>query len=398
MSASRILAVEGRNFSGRTEYLKRFVSDQSAQQQAGPPGGSVPGAYVGIDAHNYLSGLLPTVHGELALHGYHESPRRSAVADILSCINFEEIAPNNPLALSGGEQTIIALCTALLISARSIAIDCCFEQLSGTVRDRLVANLGHPDVGELMVLIADNRLREYSAPLPVEAVCRGHAAADSAAAGMTDEQFVYSEGAEAIRLRNLRFGYEGRKDLLRDINFVFEPGQIYFLRGDNGIGKSTLAKILCGLLRPAGGRLELGALARWTPWKRPGESVAYHFQNPDLQLFGTRVADLFAGAPELVETFGLQPLLHQHPQDLPFTLRKRVALAAVFARKRSWIVLDEPILGQDDENAACLSRMLDKVAGSGGGVIVITHSDWFSRLSKRAVRIRLTSRELAAES
>jgi energy-coupling factor transport system ATP-binding protein len=397
MNPPRILAVVGRNFSGRTEYLKRYVSDQSARDEAPPPNGSVLGAYVGIDAHNYLSGLLPTVQGELALHGYHESPRQSAVAGILSCINFGEIASHNPLALSGGEQTIIALCTALLISARSIAIDCCLEQLSAAVRDRLMASLRHPDVGELMVLVADNRLREYSERLP-EAVLPGPVPAAQMSVGMTAERFVYSELAEAIRLRNLSFGYKGRKQLLRDINFVFEPGQIHFLRGDNGIGKSTLAKMLCGLLRPAGGQLELGALRRWTPWKRPGESVAYHFQNPDLQLFGTRVGDLFAGASELVETFGLQHLLHEHPQDLPFTLRKRVALAAAFARRRSWIVLDEPILGQDDENAACLSRMLDKVVENGGGVIVITHSEWFSRLSKKALRLRLTSRKLAVET
>jgi energy-coupling factor transporter ATP-binding protein EcfA2 len=64
----------------------------------------------------------------------------------------------------------------------------------------------------------------------------------------------------------------------------------------------------------------------------------------------------------------------KHPLDLPFTLRKRVAVAAAISSGTPWLVLDEPTLGQDRDNTAATARLIQALAEAGTGLILISHS------------------------
>ena len=55
-----------------------------------------------------------------------------------------------------------------------------------------------------------------------------------------------------IRLNNLSYRYDRNKNILNEISIDFKPGRIYGVLGKNGEGKSTLLKIICGLLQPQG--------------------------------------------------------------------------------------------------------------------------------------------------
>ena len=70
--------------------------------------------------------------------------------------------------------------------------------------------------------------------------------------------------------------------------------------------------------------------------------------------------------------FGLENVLDSHPLDLPYVLKKRVTVAAAFARKTGAVILDEPTIGQDRTFAASLSNR-DKSATC----ITISHSKEF---------------------
>ena len=63
-----------------------------------------------------------------------------------------------------------------------------------------------------------------------------------------------------ITLENVSFSYNRRKQVFRQIDLRLEPGRIYGLLGKNAAGKSTLLRLMCGLLFPTGGRCEVNDL------------------------------------------------------------------------------------------------------------------------------------------
>ena len=166
-----------------------------------------------------------------------------------------------------------------------------------------------------------------------------------------------------IGVKDLSFRYNNASDwVFHDCSFDLEPGKPYILKGPNGSGKSTLAKLLTGVLRPSEGCITRDGL-KVDIWKQPGSLVGYHFQNPDLQLFCSSVAEELRPpqwVPKgffdvLVRTFGLTHVLASHPLDLPFVLRKRVGLASTVSMVRPWFIFDEPVLAQDKTSAKAVA-------------------------------------------
>jgi len=82
----------------------------------------------------------------------------------------------------------------------------------------------------------------------------------------------------------------------------------------------------------------------------------------------------------LMKAFGLSGLKEDHPLEMPFVIRKRIALAATLAMGCPWLILDEPILGQDHTSALALKSMIDQMSSKGFGIVVISHSEWFRSL------------------
>jgi energy-coupling factor transport system ATP-binding protein len=193
----------------------------------------------------------------------------------------------------------------------------------------------------------------------------------------------------SVQIVALTFSYERNVPILSNCSFFLEPGSVYLLKGKNGAGKSTLSRILAGLLKPFRPCFLVNGEATLF-WQEPGSIFCYHYQNPDAQLFATSVSEELAMAPkefklanvkqlvgDVAECFGLSGILHEHPLDLPFVLRKRVALAACFTSGRPWIILDEPTLGQDDLTCRSLANTIKKLVQKQVGFLIISHSRHF---------------------
>lgn len=378
-----VIAIEGKNFTGRSAYLKKRVSGGGHHDSpVATMTRGTPGAYLGTDAHNYLSGLLPSVRGELVLHGFCTSPRREAVEGLLASAGLPPTACQNPLTLSGGQQVVLALSTALLSTGTLIAIDCSLEQLSPRARAAVLDVLGRED-SQAKSVIVDNRLVEFRERVAVEPVDDPVLEPRPSPPRMSWTAVRPQSDVPHLELQDVTFRYSLHAPLLEALSCRFNPGTVNFIEGPNGVGKSTLGKLLCGILRPSQGNLLLEGRP-WRPWEKPGDVVAYHFQNPDLQLFTTSVARQFGeDVRDITAAFGLESFLSDHPHNLPFVLRKRIALAIALARRRPWLILDEPILGQDDDNARVLARILDDAAAMGAGIVVLSHSTWFRSLITR---------------
>lgn len=367
---TRIRAIEGPNFSGRTALLKRSVAQEKS------------GLYLGPEVSSYLSGICVSVFEEIAL--YNGSAQ---VAELLAALQLEDLAHRNPFTLSGGEQVLTLIAGAIAARPEFVALDTILEQLDAWRRAAALHALSAVPA----VQIADNRISEFRDSITTSEYLWGCDATERAVEPIGPLQGYaipeYRTRPCTLALDGVRFGYHRQVPTLRDVSIFLEPGRIYALQGANGAGKSTLAKLLVGVLRFGGGRM-LRDGRPFDPHRRPAEAVAYHFQHPDVQLFSRTVArELAVGAPPgpdhtsrirlFMRGFGLQRLDAQGPFDLPFVARKRVALAATFAMERPWTILDEPTFGQDDANVAELVLMLKAWASRGAGIIVITHSSDF---------------------
>lgn len=400
-------AITGPNFSGRSKWLRTLTADARHRPQA-DSARRTPAVYIGPEVYNALSGLTQTVEEELRLHSgqaLHASP----VAHLVEALGLVELQKQSPFSLSGGEQAALVALAAASLFPSMLALDCALEQVDSARKQLLLDGLSRLD-SRVSVLLADNRLSELRHAFHRVMSPPGDAWQESNRFGPVKAGWPsINNGPHCIlKLDDLWFGYDRRRPVLCGITADLAPGKVYLLEGENGAGKSTLAKILSGVLRPdRGAILKENEVAR--PWCSPGRLVAYHFQNPDLQLFATSVADELIAGPRaagldktaaiqrshvLMDVFGLSELGEDHPLDLPFVLRKRIALAATLSMVAPWYILDEPTLGQDDSVATALAEIVTGLARSGSGVIVISHSPFF-RNQLSGNRLSLTAGALS---
>ena len=194
--------------------------------------------------------------------------------------------------------------------------------------------------------------------------------------------------APLIELRDVEFGYDQARPVLRGVSLQVRPGDRIALLGRNGSGKSTLVKQMIGLLRPQRGEVLLG-----------GQSVAdlsvaqaarhagYVFQNPSHMLFAPSVRDEIAFGPrnlgqseaeiarhsaEALALIGLAGYDDRPPLTLSFGQQRRLCIASVIAMRAQVLLMDEPTAGQDYRS---YTQFMDGIRALGvfAAQVFITH-------------------------
>jgi energy-coupling factor transport system ATP-binding protein len=197
---------------------------------------------------------------------------------------------------------------------------------------------------------------------------------------------AWTDGGEAWSLRDVSAGPAGRP-LLERLDLAGARGEVVVLMGPNGGGKTTLLRVLAGLLKPAAGRVQ----------RRPGR-VAYLPQNPVALLHRPTVrAEVRltldrAGDPQPPEVvlgeLGLEGVADRYPRDLSTGQRERAALAAVLPGSPALALLDEPTRGMDLAARRGLRRVLARLREAGTAVVLATHdSDLAAEVGDRVVRV-----------
>lgn len=185
-----------------------------------------------------------------------------------------------------------------------------------------------------------------------------------------------SPSGSLLVTRNVRLGnYPAFPDL------AVVPGEIVLLKGDNGCGKTTFLKLVCGLLKPTTGCIEL--LGRNIQKQRVVEiakTVGFVLQNPNHQLFAESVRQEVmqsgvsaAIAAHLLAQLQLSDQAEQHPQSLSQGQKRRLALGAVLARQPRLCLLDEITVGQDPRSLALMLHVLQAFTQQGGTLILTSH-------------------------
>ena len=164
-------------------------------------------------------------------------------------------------------------------------------------------------------------------------------------------------------------------------NFQLSAGETILLKGDNGCGKTTLLKLLSGLLKPTTGKLEiLGRDVSKHSIVKIAKDVGFVLQNPNHQLFADSVrAELLQPgvsptvADALLEQLNLCDRAERHPQSLSQGQKRRLALGAVLARQPKICLLDEIMVGQDPNSLSLMLNVLRNFTLQGGGLILTSH-------------------------
>ena len=182
------------------------------------------------------------------------------------------------------------------------------------------------------------------------------------------------------------------RPVLNEVSFQVRAGERVVLLGVNGCGKTTLIKVLAGLVFPSRGAVRYGgtvlaarALDEASFRRRFRSEVALLFQNVDAMLFNPTVADEIAFGPRQLgaadadarvarwaEQFDVTAFLDRPPFELSGGEKKRVALAALFAIGPKVLLLDEATANLDPASAARLVDFLSSLSGL--TVISSTHN------------------------
>jgi ABC-2 type transport system ATP-binding protein len=179
----------------------------------------------------------------------------------------------------------------------------------------------------------------------------------------------------------------GSFDAVKNVNIQVRYGEIYGLLGANGAGKTTTIKMLCGLLGPSSGQMELAGERGSLRSESVRERIGYMSQKFSLydDLTITENLDFFAGVygvPEgereekqrwVLEFSGLEGKGNQITGSLPGGWKQRVAFGSAVTHEPSVLFLDEPTSGVDPLARRAFWRMINQFADAGAAILVTTH-------------------------
>jgi heme exporter protein A len=180
--------------------------------------------------------------------------------------------------------------------------------------------------------------------------------------------------------------WRGERHVLRGVNLMLRPGESLHVSGPNGTGKTTLLRVISGLLRPEQGTVTWLGASIDTARIGYQNALAYASHEPALKSDLTALENLryMVGLKRRATPGELRDSLARTGvgacADLPTRVlsagqRRRVAMARVLACRAALWLLDEPFTNLDASGSALISALLDEHARAGGMALVVAHQE-----------------------
>ena len=177
--------------------------------------------------------------------------------------------------------------------------------------------------------------------------------------------------------------------MIHDVSFTVHRGEIMCIIGQNGAGKSTISKLICGFETPQEGTMLLeGTDIAPLTIKERAEHIGYVMQDPNqmisktmireevglaLELDGLPREEIDRKVEETLRVCGLHPFRNWPISALSFGQKKRVTVASILSMNPEIVILDEPTAGQDFKHYTEIMEFLLELNRQGVTIIMITH-------------------------
>lgn len=182
---------------------------------------------------------------------------------------------------------------------------------------------------------------------------------------------------------DLTFRYRAGRPVLDHVSFEVAPGETVGLLGRNGSGKTTILRLLSGLLVPASGRLHAASPSAVVLDRAAFQDALSAAENlrVGLRLRGISRFDIPPATTEWLDVFGLSAAADRPVGEFSLGMRRRLGLAEAFAARSELVLLDEPTLGLDPEGRERLVEVLAGATARGTAAIVATNDADFAARS-----------------
>lgn len=183
-----------------------------------------------------------------------------------------------------------------------------------------------------------------------------------------------------IDIKNLEFSY-GSNKVLSNISLNLKQGRIYGLLGENGVGKTTLLTLLCGLKKPQGGIIDIDG---HNPYDREPSLLGSIYYLPDEtdapSITGLEYAERYGQFWDNFEMDKFRQIMNLFETDpskkmssMSFGMVKKTYIAFALATNAQYMFMDEPTNGLDIPSKAQFRKVLNKFTSDESTLLISTH-------------------------
>lgn len=177
----------------------------------------------------------------------------------------------------------------------------------------------------------------------------------------------------------------GRKQILKDVSFEIDSGDILAFIGPNGSGKTTTIKLILGLQKIDKGEVLINGFNIESDFVKAISKVGAIVESPDVYMYLSGwqnlklIASCYEGITdekikEIVGFVGLEKRINDKVSKYSLGMRQRLGIARALLNDPNVLILDEPTNGLDPEGIKDLRDLLKKLAKTGMGVLISSHN------------------------
>lgn len=177
----------------------------------------------------------------------------------------------------------------------------------------------------------------------------------------------------------------GKKQILKDVSFKIDEGDILAFIGPNGSGKTTTIKLILGLQNIDKGKVTINGFDIEKDFVKSIEKVGAIVENPDTYMYLTGwqnlklTANLYKDVSdekikEIVKLVDLEGRINDKVSKYSLGMRQRLGIARALINEPNVLILDEPTNGLDPEGIKDLRNLLKKLAKEGLGILISSHN------------------------
>ena len=342
---------------------------------------------------------------------------RKRVSDTVDALHLQELQARNIFSLSGGQKQLLAFGSVYAMGPEIFVLDeptanldqdaiaRLHDQIAGLKRQgRTVVIAEHrlyflTDLIDRVLYLRDGVLERTFTRKQFFALTDGEREAlglrTLIPAGCTLPAAAPAGAKEGLSVEGLTCAYRKEPPVFQALSFSARPEEVVAITGPNGVGKTTLSRCLCGLIREQAGQIVLNG--RPLNRKERQKAAFCVMQDVNHQLFSDSVwGECRMSAPDVpdstlkgvLDSLHLLPFRESHPMSLSGGQKQRLAVATALLSEKPILIFDEPTSGLDYARMVEVSGVIRSLAQQGRIVLAVTHDQEFlQRACDRVLRL-----------